>query len=139
MNKNGIRIATIVLGLIGAAAVNAATDWSTQDYDLYPGDFDGDGKTDLLYVAKDASKASGIARSDGSAPNIPFQSWPSNYLGIPWSGNQYVVIVADFNGDQKSDLLLQRKTAGDHYLLFADANGKFSSISQTIADTAVTS
>src|SRR5262245_10656943 len=70
MNKNGMRVATMVLGLIGATAVNAATDWSTQDYDLYPGDFDGDGKTDLLYVAKDASKASGIARSDGTGPNL---------------------------------------------------------------------
>ena len=136
MNKKLVRIAAILVGFLGFAA-NAATDWSTQDYDLYPGDFDGDGKTDLLYVAKDASKASGIARSDGSAPNIPFQSWPSNYLGIPWYGNQYAVIVADFNGDQKADLLLQRATAGDSYLLFADASGKITAVSQTIANTAV--
>jgi RHS repeat-associated protein len=137
MNKNGIRCAAIVMGLLGAAAAHAATDWSVQDYDLYPGDFDGDGKTDLLYVAKDASKASGIARSDGTGPNLPFQSWPSNYLGIPWSGNRYSIIVADFNGDAKADLFLQRATAGDSYLLFADDNGKISSISQTISNTAL--
>jgi hypothetical protein len=40
-----------------------ATDWSTQDYNLYAGDFNGDGKTDLLYIAKDPSKVSGIMRS----------------------------------------------------------------------------
>lgn len=137
MNKNRLRTAAIVIGFLGAGVATAATDWSAQDYDLYPGDFDGDGKTDLLYVAKDAAKSSGIARSDASAPNIPFQSWPSNYLGIPWSGNQYSVIVADFNGDLKSDLLLQRATAGDSYLLFADANGKITAISQMIANTAL--
>jgi RHS repeat-associated protein len=137
MNKNGIRSAALVFGLIGAATVNAATDWSAQDYDLYPGDFDGDDKTDLLYIAKDASKASGIARSDGSAPNIPFQSWPSNYLGIPWSGNQYVAIVADFDGKNGDDLLLQRRTAGDSFLLLTDENGKFTSIHQTIGNTAL--
>jgi RHS repeat-associated protein len=136
MNKNGIRIATIVLGLIGAAAVNAATDWSTQDYDLYPGDFDGDGKTDLLYVAKDASKASGIARSDGTGPNLGLQSWSSTYLGISWSGNTNRVVVADFNGDNKSDLFLQGTTASSNsFLLLADASGKFAAITQTIAST----
>jgi hypothetical protein len=127
------------LGLLMSMAASAATDWSTQDYDLYPGDFDGDGKTDLLYVAKDPGRASGIARSDGSGPNIPFQSWASNYLGIPWSANQYVVHVADFNGDAKADVLMQRATAGDSYLLFADAsqNGKITTVAQTIANTAM--
>ncbi|RPH54315.1 MAG: hypothetical protein EHM84_02055, partial [Lysobacterales bacterium] len=105
-------LSTVFLGTVATAA----TDWSAQDYDLYPGDFDGDGKTDLLYVAKDVSKASGIARSDGSAPNIPYQSWPSNYLGIPWHSNLYNVIVEDFNDDNKADLFLQRRTPGDHFL-----------------------
>ncbi len=137
MNKNTVLLVAGVLGLVASMVASAATDWSAQDYDLYPGDFDGDGKTDLLYVAKDAARASGIARSDGNGPNIPFQSWPSNYLGIPWYGNQYTVIVADFNGDLKADLLLQRATAGDSYLLFADANGKITSVNQTISNTAL--
>lgn len=137
MKKNLLEFVTIVAWLLYASVSSAATDWSTQDYDLYPGDFDGDGKTDLLYVARDASKASGIARSDGSGPNIPYQSWPSNYLGIPWHGNIYGVVVADFNNDDKDDVFLQRSTAGDSFLLLTDANGKISGISQTVANTAL--
>ncbi|HEY0680972.1 MAG TPA: VCBS repeat-containing protein [Steroidobacter sp.] len=98
MKKIAMLVVMISAGL-GAATALGATDWSTEDYDLYPGDFDGDGKTDLLYVAKDAARTSGIVRSDGSGPNIPFQSWPSNFLGIPWHSNLYTVVVADFNGD----------------------------------------
>jgi RHS repeat-associated protein len=133
------QFAALLLATLGSAvglAAHAATDWSTQDYDLYPGDFDGDGHTDILYVAKDPSKASGIARSDASnGPNGAWQSWAGNFLGIPWYGNLYSVIVADFNGDLKADILLQRNTPGDHYLLLADAQGKITGIDQTIPNS----
>jgi RHS repeat-associated protein len=126
----------IFSALFCASAV--ATDWSAADYDLYPGDFDGDGKADLLYVAKDVSKASGIARSDASGgPNEPYQSWPSNAFGIPWHSQIYKIIVEDFNGDERSDLFLQRQTAGDHFLLLTGPNGKVAGISQTIANSAL--
>ena len=120
------------VGLFATAFAYSATEWSTQDYDLYPGDFNADGRTDLLYVAKDPSASSGIALSDGSGPNGAGQSWSSNYLGIPWYGNLYGVVVSDFNADGSADIFLQRKTPGDHYLLFADERGKISGIAQTI-------
>ena len=127
-------IAAVIFSVFSVA--HATTDWSTQDYDLYSGDFDGDGKVDVLYIAKDPSKPSGIAKSDGNGPNIPWQSWPGNYLNIQWSGSTYTAIVADFNGDGKADVLLQRNTPGDSYLIFADAQGKLTAISQTIASGA---
>ncbi len=132
-NTLAILLIAFVAALTGARA-HADTDWSSAEYDLYPGDFDGDGATDMLYVAKDPSKASGIARSDGSGPNIPWQSWLSNYLGIPWHSNLYRVVVADFNGDNRADVFLQRNSAGDHYLLLANDNGKLTAINQTIAN-----
>lgn len=135
MNK---KILGMAAGLLAFAASSAwaATDWSAQDYSLYPGDFNGDGKTDLLYVAKDPSKASGIAISDATgAPNTSHQSWPSNYLGIPWSTGSYSGFVADFSGDGKADILLQRTSPGDSYLLQANADGKIVGISQTIASS----
>jgi RHS repeat-associated protein len=127
-----LRLLAVLLA-VGSPSAWSATEWNTKEYDLYPGDFDGDGKTDMLYIAKDVSRASGIARSDGSGPNIPWQSWPSNYLGIPWSGISKV-IVADFNADNRSDILLQRSTPGDHYLLLADPQGKFVGVHQTIGN-----
>ncbi len=117
--------------------VHATTEWNAQDYDLYAGDFDGDGKTDILYIAKDPSMPSGIARSDGTGPNIPWQSWASNFLGINWSGNQYNVIIADFNGDGKADIFLQSVGPGNSYLLLTSNTGLVVGISQTIANGAM--
>ena len=126
-----------LLSFFGLEPVVAATQYDSQDYDLYSGDFNGDGLTDILYVAKSANMASGIALSSGtngpSATDSPGQSWPSNYLGIQWWGNAYNVIVADFNGDGKSDLLLQAKAAGGtSYLLLAQPGGTFTTISQPL-------
>ncbi len=132
MNRKLI-VAVAVCGMWSSAW--GATEWSAAEYDLYPGDFDGDGKTDLLYVAKAPTGASGIARSDGNGPNNSTQTWLANYLGIPWHSKLYTIIVDDFNGDGKSDVFMQRNTPGNHYLLFADSNGKLTSISQEIPNS----
>jgi len=116
-----------------SAASHAQSVWNAQDYDLYFGDFNGDGKTDVLYIAKSPTGISGINLSDGNGPNIPLQSWQSTYLGINWFGNQFTVIVADFNGDGKADVLLQNNVSGNSYLLFANAQGMLTGISQQIA------
>src|SRR5580693_1107137 len=81
----------LVLALVGSlgCAAHAATDLSAQSYNLYSGDFNGDGVGDILYIAKDPSQGSGIL--SGPGPNyVTAQSWPSNYLGIAWSDGSYV-------------------------------------------------
>ncbi len=124
--------------LVMSGAVHAGTEWNAQDYDLYSGDFNGDGKADILYIAKDPSMPSGIALTDSSgAPNTNWQSWPSNYLGIQWSGNTYNVIVADFNGDGKADILLQSVLPGNSFLILTSPKGYVVSIAQTIAENAM--
>lgn len=135
------RIAILVVGLSLISFAQAATDWSAEDYDLHAGDFNADGRSDLLYIAKDPAKPSGIALSDGSAPNQTWQSWPSNYLGIPWSHGLYSPLVADFNGDGRADILMQRNTAGDSYLLLTSlapsSPSRIVAISQTISSNAL--
>jgi len=131
MNMKLVVLTLLALSISGISRADGA--WSTEDYDFYAGDFNGDGHSDLLYIAKAANRASGILLSDGSSPSIDGQSWVSNYLGIPWADNAYNVVVADFSGDGKTDIFLQSTTGGDSYLLITDTSGQVSAISQTIA------
>lgn len=88
----------------------------------------------MLYVAKDAALSSGIVLSTTSGGTLAAasQSWPSNHLGIPWHSGIYKPVVADFNGDNRDDIFLQRQTPGDHFILLASAQGQFTSIKQTL-------
>src|SRR5258706_988276 len=130
-----VKALVAVAALSASAVVHAQSAWSTQDYDLYPGDFNGDGLTDMLYIAKDPSHLSGIVLSDGAGLNTPLEMWNCNYLGIPWCDGTDNIIVADFNGDGKADILLQRTTPGDSYLLLTGANG-ITGIGQAIPNNA---
>jgi YD repeat-containing protein len=133
-NKHLRLIAAIALLAVSFAA-RAQLPWSEQTHQIAFGDFNGDRRTDVLYVARDSGQSSGIAVSTGSGPQGAGQTWASNYLGISWANAAYKPIVADFNGDGKADILMQRQTAGDHYLLFADAAGQITAIGQTIGNT----
>ena len=114
------------------ASSSANNSWSNEDYVFYAGDFNGDGYTDILFVARNPGFPSGILLSDGTAPTILSQTWASNYLGIPWSPDAYTVVLGDFNGDGKTDIFLQSNGAGDSYLLITDPTGQVTAISQTM-------
>src|SRR5882757_5951540 len=133
------RILIALICVLASAAVDAQTinTWSAQDYDFYAGDFNGDGFTDVLFIAHSPSMPSGILLSDGTAPTSLGQTWASNYLGIPWSSDAYAVHVGDFNGDGKTDIFLQSSGPGDSYLLLTDSSGHISAISQTVPDHAM--
>ena len=131
--KKMLMVAGLLLGV--APLAQADTAWSGEDYDLHPGDFNGDGLSDLLYVARDARHLNGIALGDGAGFNTPLQTWGNAYLGIPWSDGTYRILVADFNGDGKDDLFLQRNAPGDHYLLLAEEGGS-GAISQSLPNDA---
>jgi RHS repeat-associated protein len=126
-------IAAALILFAGRAAL-AGTAWSESTHQLAFADFNGDGRSDVLYIAREHTLPSGIAVSDGNSPSISLQSWPSNYLGIPWHGDVYKAFVADYNGDSRADILLQRQSPGDHYLLLANGAGQFTAIGQAIPD-----
>jgi YD repeat-containing protein len=128
-------VATGAFAWSASGTVHAAQ-LSAQTHTLAGGDFNGDGKTDLLAIAKDPAQVSGIALSDsGGQPSVLHQSWGSTYLGITWSGNTYMPRIGDFNGDNRDDVFLQRMTGGNHYLLLTDANSKLMSVYQTLTNS----
>ena len=137
------RIVWAALLLVVGVESQAAAQFSAADYSLYAGDFNGDGKSDLLYIGRTPDKPNGIALADSAgAPQVGFQSWPATYLGIPWSTGQFKPLIGDFNGDGRSDVLMQAATAGTSYLILANGNsalapvGQFLGINQGISQTA---
>ena len=128
-----LRITAFLLLIAFSSLSLAVTQFSESDYTLYPGDFNGDGKTDLLYIGKTPDKPNGIALADGGgSPQVGLQSWPATYLGIQWSTGQYIPVVGDFNGDGRSDVLMQSATPGVSYVLLANTNGALGAVGQLI-------
>jgi hypothetical protein len=72
--------------------VGATTPWSVQDYDLYSGDFDGDGIADLLYVAKAPGNLSGIARGVTGSGEEPLTVSPDGRI---FQGNTRMLILEE--------------------------------------------
>lgn len=133
MKKNA-RVIVACMALIASVA-HGASEWSAAEYDLYPGDFNGDTKTDLLYVAISPNRESGIALSDGTRPIGGHQVWTAGAFGIQWHSRGYIPVIGDFNWDGRADIFMQRQIAGDHYLLLSNADGTFSGIAQTVGNT----
>lgn len=134
----GLGLALIVSGARPASQLNLG------QYALFPADFNGDGRTDLLYIGRAHNARSGIALADASgAPQMGFQSWNQDYLGINWSLEYIHPVIGDFNGDGLDDVLLQSRAADPAYVILSNARtsagavGQLLGISQAIASTAL--
>lgn len=82
------------------------------------GDFNNDGKTDLLlYRQSDGAAAVALSSGDGTF----------NYIGQTFSSGFTSVVVGDFNGDGISDVVVYNNATSPYvaYLLFGDGSGHF--------------
>lgn len=78
---------------------HGVSQWSAAERDLYSGDFNGDGRTDLLLKGRNPTVASFILISGGSSGSTTFERVE---LGYTISDNKRL-FVADFNGDGRAD------------------------------------
>ncbi|HEY3354703.1 MAG TPA: FG-GAP-like repeat-containing protein [Polyangia bacterium] len=78
-------------------------------YELLTGDFNGDGKTDIYLHGRFGT---GLADYMGLSQGSTFQLW-TWAPGANWS--DYNVITGDFNGDGKTDILLQYRVQNNTY------------------------
>ena len=89
------------------------------------GDFNGDGKTDIIFTSVDGSTGDVLlSKGDGTFATSTI-TWPADLgqLGWAWSST-YTPVVADFNGDGKTDFVLP--TATTMFYMLGNGDGTFS-------------
>ena len=111
-------------------------DWSADSHLLYTGRFDGGPQSEVLLQSVSSGGLNGIVHPDPEGHLTQLvETWPDNFLGIPWDTSAASLYVGDFNGDGQDDLLVQMNhpgpTAQGYFLLLADPAGKFSTIKQS--------
>ena len=95
-----------VMGQTGSASTEVQ--WGSSSDIPTPGDFDGDGKTDL-----------GVARPDATAGQMNFYVSLSNggYFNTQWGYNTDFPTAADFDGDGLADVAVYRESDGNLYVI----------------------
>src|SRR6266446_2301765 len=101
--------------------------WNRDHTNIIPGDFDGDGKTDLIKQddATTYQKAT-LYRSNGDGTFTAVAIIPGY-----WDRNHVNIILGDFNGDGRTDFIKQTDNAADDlgvYLSNGDGTFTFTSV-----------
>ena len=106
--------------------------WDAQDVTLYVGDFNGDGRQDLLIQvnpgeAKTGESAYALLLADGNGQFTQVnETWNLNDFGADWNPATHRLVVQDANGDGIADIVLQsRDPKGTNYVFLGNAQGTF--------------
>jgi hypothetical protein len=116
----------------GSAAGSFATSWdwfsgwcSHSSARLMVGDFNGDGRSDLLcHDVANGNKWFQYADANGR-----FNSSNWDWLSGWCSHSSARLMIGDFNGDGRSDLLCHDVSNGNKWFQYADSNGRFNASS----------
>lgn len=115
-------------------------DWPGISSHIVAGDFNGDGRAELLLQANDPMGLFYVINTDASGRLVSHgQGWIDEYLARRWASQDTAVHVGDFDGDHRDDLLLQpisppradRADDATYALVPAEANGRFERVAQT--------
>ncbi|MGW1146755.1 FG-GAP-like repeat-containing protein [Streptomyces sp. NPDC002454] len=101
----------------GSTRVRVSDGWQTVDDLLSPGDFTGDGRSDL--IGRDAAGDLWLYRGDGQGGY-----GPRTKIGHGWDTYTALLAPGDFTGDRRSDLI-GRDAAGDLWSYRGDGQGGY--------------
>ncbi|MGC5023075.1 FG-GAP-like repeat-containing protein, partial [Micromonospora sp. DT47] len=114
-------------GMFQSGSTVIGANWVAFDKIFSPGDFNGDGKTDV--IARHAtSKDLYLYRGNGTGSFIS----GSTIIGDNWVAFDTIFSPGDFDGDGKSDVIARHATTKDLYLYRGNGTGSFISGSTII-------
>jgi uncharacterized protein (TIGR03437 family) len=127
---SGDRTYVILAGQNGAflspvQVANVGTASFASDINLVTGDFNNDGKTDVIFSDAQANTSYTLLGNGDGSFKLPIQSVPGHFSG-PF-------VVADFNGDGNLDLAQPAESVGALPLFLGQGDGTFQPISIPIA------
>jgi RHS repeat-associated protein len=101
--------------------------WSAQDETLYVGDFNGDGRQDLLVQSHMEGQGESyyallLADGDGRFTHIA-ETWNMKDLGADWNPATHKIVIEDANHDGIMDITLRSTNGGTNYLFEGNAQG----------------
>lgn len=107
----------------------AGYDFQSNNDRLEVGDFNGDGKSDLLlYRPGTGLYYVAVSLGNGSFSTIYAPTPGSGIAGFDLKDSRDRIKVGDFNNDQKSDVIMYRPGTGICYVGFSNGNGTFSTV-----------
>lgn len=104
--------------------------WNSGASKIYVADFNGDGKADLLVQSLTTDQAWLLLQdANGKFSSITATFSTASY-GYSWNAQVNNLVVADFNGDGKADVLMQ-PLSGTGTIAVLNSNGSSFSVGQT--------
>jgi hypothetical protein len=120
MTTEGLFVSTDGSGNI--PIIKQYTDWDRDWNLIIPGNFGGDGHTDLLFYKRSGT---GLFVSTDGSGNIPIIKQYTD-----WDRDWNLIIPGNFGGDGHTDLLFYKRSAGIGLFVTTDGSGNISIIKQ---------
>ena len=110
--------------------------WSQDQSNIVTGDFIGNGRSDILVqpLESDGMTALLLAEPNGQFSSIA-QQFIGPYLGLDWSATSHKLVVGDFTGNGRDDVLLQAAApSGMNLIAEPNAQGILNTTGQSWPD-----